>query len=283
MPRFDALACLQAIASHHCTFLPAVPTMLQKLFDHPAAPDHDLSSITHIMTGGAPVPAALLERVHAAMGPDTRVLTGYGLTEGTAIATLEDIDLDDDGKIKRPKSIGKLLPGIKARIVLENGEIAAPGEAGEICLSGPNLMKGYYKAPEATAQALQSGWLHTGDIGYFDADGHGYIVDRKKDVIIRGGQNIYPADIEEILYAVTGVCEVAVVGTPDDIMGEVPVAHIALLPGAEVTADFLLTQCREALSPYKIPTMIYFHAELPKGPTGKILRRELRQDKPHND
>jgi long-chain acyl-CoA synthetase len=121
MPRFDALACLQAIARHRCTFFPAVPTMLQKLFDHPDTAAHDLSSVTHIMTGGAPVPAALLERVNAAMGPDTEVLTGYGLTEGTAIATLERIELDETGKIKRPKSIGKLLPGIEARIVAEDG------------------------------------------------------------------------------------------------------------------------------------------------------------------
>jgi long-chain acyl-CoA synthetase len=276
MPRFDALACLQAIARHRCTFFPAVPTMLQKLFDHPDAAAHDLSSVTHIMTGGAPVPAALLERVHAAMGPDTAVLTGYGLTEGTAIATLERIVLDEKGRIKRPKSIGKLLPGIEARIVTEDGADAPPGQSGEICLRGPNVMQGYYKAPEETAIAIVNGWLHTGDIGYFDAEGHGFIVDRKKDVIIRGGQNIYPADIEEALYNVAGVSEVAVIGVADDVMGEVPVAHIALLPGASVTPAMLLDQCRAELATYKHPVAFHFHDELPKGPTGKILRRGLR-------
>jgi long-chain acyl-CoA synthetase len=276
MPRFDALDCLKAIEKHRCTFFPAVPTMLQKLFDHPEAAEHDLSSISHIMTGGAPVPAALLERVHAAMGPDTVVLTGYGLTEGTAIATLERIELDKSGSLKRPKSIGRLLPGIEARIVKEDGSVAATGEAGEICLRGPNVMLGYYRQPEETAKAIVDGWLHTGDIGLFDADGYGFIVDRKKDVIIRGGQNIYPADIEEILYSVPGVAEVAVVGIADEVMGEVPVAHVALLDKAEVTEDALLARCRTQLASFKIPVSIHFHAELPKGPTGKILRRGLR-------
>jgi long-chain acyl-CoA synthetase len=277
MPRFDALACLEAIARHHCTFFPAVPTMLQKLFDHPDAAAHDLSSVTHIMTGGAPVPAALLERVHAAMGANTAVLTGYGLTEGTAIATLERIELDASGALKRPKSIGKLLPGIEARIMKDDGSEAAPGEAGEICLRGPGIMLGYYKQPEETAKAIVDGWLHTGDIGLFDADGYGSIVDRKKDVIIRGGQNIYPADIEEVLYGVPGVAEVAVIGVSDPVMGEVPVAHVALLETAQVTEIELLAQCREQLASFKIPVSIYFHSELPKGPTGKILRRGLRE------
>jgi long-chain acyl-CoA synthetase len=276
MPRFDALACLEAIERHRCTFFPAVPTMLQKLFDHPEVAAYDLSSITHIMTGGAPVPAALLERVHAMMRADTAVITGYGLTEGTAIATLERIELDENGALKRPKSIGKLLPGIDARIVMDDGSEAATGAAGEICLRGPNIMMGYYKQPEETAKAIVDGWLHTGDIGLFDADGHGYIVDRKKDIIIRGGQNIYPADIEEILYQVPGVAEVAVIGISDPVMGEVPVAHVALLENAKVTEEMLLARCRDQLASYKTPVAIHFHVELPKGPTGKILRRGLR-------
>ena len=184
--------------------------------------------------------------------------------------------MDADGKVMRPKSIGKVLPGIEIRIVTEDGREAAPGEVGEICMRGPNIMLGYYKMPEDTAAALAGGWLHTGDLGMFDADGHGYIVDRKKDVIIRGGQNIYPADIEEVLYHVPGVSEVAVIGVLDEALGEVPVAYVAMKPGESVSAEQLIAKCKEELAYYKVPAAIHFLPELPKGPTGKILRRGLR-------
>lgn len=276
MQRFDPEQCIKLIEKYGCTFFPGVPTMLQKLFDHPEARRHDLSSISRIMTGAAPVPAALLERIYAFMGRDTVVMTGYGLTEGTAIATLEHIELDEEGRVKRPKSIGKILPGIELRMIKEDGSDAAPGEVGEICMRGANVMLGYYKMPDDTAIALAGGWLHTGDLGMFDADGHGYIVDRKKDVIIRGGQNIYPADIEEVLYQVPGVSEVAVIGAPDEALGEVPVAYVAVRPGAEVSADALIARCKEELAYFKVPAAIHFLTELPKGPTGKILRRGLR-------
>ncbi len=276
MQRFDPEQSIKLIEKYGCTFFPGVPTMLQKLFDHPEARRHDLSSISRIMTGAAPVPAALLERIYAFMGRDTVVMTGYGLTEGTAIATLEHIELDDEGRVKRPKSIGRILPGIELKMIKEDGEEAAPGEVGEICMRGANVMLGYYKMPDDTAIALAGGWLHTGDLGMFDADGHGYIVDRKKDVIIRGGQNIYPADIEEVLYQVPGVSEVAVIGAPDDALGEVPVAYVAVRPGADVSADALIARCKEELAYFKVPAAIHFLTELPKGPTGKILRRGLR-------
>ena len=276
MQRFDPEQCIRLIEKYRCTFFPGVPTMLQKLFDHPAARSHDLSSISRIMTGAAPVPAALLERIYAFMGRDTVVMTGYGLTEGTAIATLEHIELDEAGRVKRPKSIGRILPGIELRMVREDGGDAAPGEVGEICIRGPNVMLGYYKKPDDTAAALAGGWLHTGDLGVFDEDGHGYIVDRKKDVIIRGGQNIYPADIEEVLYQFPGVSEAVVVGAPDDELGEVPVADVAIQPGAEVSASALIEKCKEELAYFKVPAAVHFLTELPKGPTGKILRRGLR-------
>jgi long-chain acyl-CoA synthetase len=276
MQRFDATQCVEAIERRRCTFFPGVPTMLQKLFDHPKAPKHDLSSISRIMTGAAPVPAALLERVHAFMGPDTIVMTGYGLTEGSAIAALERIELDAAGKVKRPKSIGKPLPGIELRILREDGGDAAPGEIGEICMRGPNVMLGYYNMPQDTSAALAGGWLHTGDLGMFDAEGFAYIVDRKKDIIIRGGQNIYPAEIEEVIYHFPGVREVAVIGAPDAALGEVPVAYIAMKPDEKVSAEALIVHCKEELAYFKVPTAVHFLPELPKGPTGKILRRALR-------
>ncbi|SEF08015.1 long-chain acyl-CoA synthetase [Rhizobiales bacterium GAS191] len=276
MERFDAGRCLDAIETHRCTFFPAVPTMLQKLFDHPDASHRDMSSISRIMTGAAPVPAALLERIYAAMGEDTLVMTGYGLTEATAIVSLEHIQLDANGKVLRPKSIGRALPGIEMKIVADSGREAAAGEVGEICVRGPNVMQGYYKMPEETAVAIVDGWLRTGDLGIVDEEGHAYIVDRKKEVIIRGGQNIYPADIEEVIYHHPGVSEVAVVGAPDERLGEVPVAFVALKPSADVSGDALIERCREELAHYKVPTAVYFLPELPKGPTGKILRRGLR-------
>ena len=273
--KFDACDCLELIERHRCTFLPAVPTMLQKMMDHPEADNFDLRSINRIMTGGAPVPAALLERIHDRIGATTTLFTGYGLTEATALVTLETVELDADGRIQRPKSIGKVLDGMALKILREDGSTAATGEVGEICLRGPNLMLGYFQRPEETAIALADGWLHTGDLGRLDDEGYAYIVDRKKDVIIRGGQNIYPADIEAVLYEVPGVIEAAVVRGDDAVLGEVPIAFVALQPGASVTAEQLIERCRAELAYFKIPAKIHFLPELPKGPTGKILRREL--------
>lgn len=276
LPRFDAMQCIEAIERHHCTFFPAVPTMLQKVIDHPEAPQHDITHIKRIMTGGAPVPAALLERIYGTMGADTVIITGYGLTEGTALATTEEIVLDAEGKVRRPKSIGKPVSHVELRLVTEDGRTAGPGEVGEICLRGPNVMQGYYKRPEDTAAAIVDGWLHTGDLGIVDDEGYYYIVDRKKDLIIRGGQNIYPADIEEILYQSPAVAEAAVIGLPDDLLGEVPFAYVALKPGASATSEELIARCKQELAQYKVPKGIEFLPELPKGPTGKILKRALR-------
>jgi long-chain acyl-CoA synthetase len=276
LPKFDAALCVAAIETYCCTFFPAVPTMLQRVLDCAEAGHHDLRSIRRILTGGAPVPAALLARIRAALGPKAVVMTGYGLTEGTALVSLEHIEADAAGNIVRPKSIGKVLPGMEMRIVKDDGSGADSKEVGEICIRGPNVMQGYFREPEQTANAIVGGWLHTGDMGYLDADGFAYIVDRKKDVIIRGGQNIYPADIEEVLYEHPAVSEVAVVGEPDALFGEVPVAYVALRPQAQVTVEELTASCRAQLANSKVPKAIHFLPVLPKGPTGKILRRALR-------
>lgn len=276
LPRFDASKCIRAIEQFRCTFLPAVPTMLQKILDQLGSRKFALGSLRLIMTGGAPVPAPLLQRLKVVLDPAARVVTGYGLTEGTALVTLTDVELDGKGGILRGRTIGRVLDGMTLGVVDEKGTTLRPGEVGELIVSGPNLMAGYYRAPEETAAAIVGGVLHTGDIGYIDDKGFAYIVDRKKDVIIRGGQNIYPADIEEALYSVPGVAEAAVVGEEDPVMGEVPVAYVALVPGSEITTEALLGACASQLAPYKHPTSIRFMSELPKGPTGKILRRALR-------
>lgn len=275
LPRFDAERCIDAIGEFHCTFVPAVPTMLQKIIDHPRAGEERLNSITKILTGGAPVPAALLQRVLAA-APQAQVLSAYGLTEGTALVSLTPVRLGADGEVEHGRTIGRVLDGITLAIMDGAGALLGSDEVGEIVIRGPNVMLGYHCAPEDTAIALADGWLHSGDIGYVDSDGYAFIVDRKKDVIIRGGQNIYPADIEEVIYQVPGVAEVGVVGISDHILGEVPIAFVALLPGADITIATILECCAKELARYKTPAQIHFLKELPKGPTGKILRRELR-------
>jgi long-chain acyl-CoA synthetase len=276
LPRFDADKCFAAIKRHGCTFFPAVPTMLQKLFDLAKESKSGLTSINLIMTGAASVPATLLEHVRRLTGPETVVFTGFGLPEATALVTLGRVELDDGGKVARPKSIGRVLPGMEMKIATETGEVAKPGEVGEICLRGPNIMKGYYKQPAETHEAIVDGWLRTGDLATFDGEGYAYIVDRKKDVIIRGGQNIYPVDIEEVIYRHASVIEAVVIGVADAVLGEVPVAYVVTRPGASLEQDELIALCQQELAYFKIPTAIHFLSELPKGPTGKIMKRALR-------
>jgi long-chain acyl-CoA synthetase len=276
LPRFEAESCVQAIRCHGCTFMPAVPTMLQKLIDLPGLLPGALHTLRLIMTGGAPVPAAMLQRMLAATSREAVILTGYGLTEGAALVTLRQVTCTAGGDIACGKSIGRVLDGMELAVMDDNGVLMPRGVPGEFVVRGPNVMAGYYNAPADTAQALRDGWLHTGDIGLIDADGHAFIVDRKKDVIIRGGQNIYPADIEEVIYGVDGVAEVAVIAQEDDILGEVPVAFVATRPDCTVTASDILDHCAVYLARYKHPRAVHFLEELPKGPTGKILRRGLR-------
>lgn len=273
MSRFDAQACITAIAEHGCTFLPAVPTMLQKIVDHPTASRETLGSLRTIMTGGAPVPSALLRRL-LELAPDLELLTGYGLTEATALVTLTQVRLNAIGQIDRERTIGRVLDGMVLSIIDDDGRLLPAGETGEIVIRGPNVMAGYFRAPEDSAVALADGWLRTGDIGYVDAHGYAFIVDRKKDVIIRGGQNIYPADIEEVLYKFPGVSEAAVVARADALLGEVPVAFVVISGGGSVQQ--MADHCRAKLASYKCPVAIEIRGELPKGPTGKILRRALR-------
>jgi long-chain acyl-CoA synthetase len=275
LPRFDAEKCIAAIAQYRCTFLPAVPTMLQKIVDHPAANRESLGSLRTVMTGGAPVPSALLRRL-LELAPDVRLLTGYGLTEATALVTLTQVRLGENGLIDRERTIGRVLDGMEIAIIDDDGLVQPAGTSGEIIIRGDNVMAGYFRSPDDSAAALRDGWLRTGDIGYLDSAGYGFIVDRKKDVIIRGGQNIYPADIEEILYQVPGVAEAAVVARPDPLLGEVPIAFVAVKDTGGPTIGQMLDHCRTSLASYKCPVTIYIREELPKGPTGKILRRALR-------
>jgi long-chain acyl-CoA synthetase len=276
LPRFDVVECLAAMEANRCTFFPSVPTMLQKLLNDPRAADFDITCVHRLLVGAAPVPAPLLELVYRTMGPRTVVMTGYGLTEACALVSLEHVSMDAEGNLCRPKSVGQVLPGMQMIVAGTDGKELEPGQIGEICIKGPNVMKGYYQMDGETAKAVVHGWLQTGDLGTMDEQRHFYIVDRKKDLIIRGGQNIYPADVEEILYSHPAVAEAVVIGRPDDVLGEVPEAYVALKPGAPATTEELMSLCKSELAYFKVPKSIHILRELPKGPTGKILRRSLR-------
>jgi long-chain acyl-CoA synthetase len=271
LPRFEPSAVLDAIERHHCTIFSGVPTMYFALLREDLA-GRDLSSLRVGISGGAAMPGetirAFEERVAGVV-----ILEGYGLSE-TASTTTFNISAAQ----RKVLSIGKPIWGVEVRIVDDEDRPLPPGpdQVGEIVIRGHNVMKGYYRRPEATAEAFRGGWFHTGDLAYADEDGYLFIVDRKKDLIIRGGYNVYPREIEEVLYTHPAVAEAAVIGRPDDEFGEQVVAVLAARPEADIVADEVIAYCRDRLAAYKYPREIRVLAELPKGPTGKILKKELR-------
>ncbi len=251
------------------TALLAVPVILQQLADHPRFAAADLSSWRVACSGGAPVPVSLLRTIQARGIP---MLQGFSLTEVSAAATM----LPAADAFRKVGSAG--LPTIHTRVAIEaeDGSFCGPGEVGEIVVKGPTVMSGYWNDPAASEAALAGGWLHTGDLGHLDADGYLYVVDRKKDMLISGGLNVYPAEIERVLAGVPGVVEVAVVGVPDDRWGEVP-AVVALTAGAPLSAADVLAACSASLADYKLPRYLVVRDEpLPRNMSGKVLKRELR-------
>src|SRR5450759_1743910 len=231
----------------------------------------DLSFIKGFFAGAAPLAPDTVKKLQALTGKG--ICDVYGLTENTAFATCTPWK----GKAK-PGTVGVPLPNTDLKIVdLETGLRELPaGEAGEICIKGPQLMTGYYKKPEETANALRDGWLYTGDIGFLDEDGHLSVVDRKKDMIIAGGYNIYPKEIDEVLFDHPKILEACAVGVPDEYRGETIKAFVVVKPGESLTEAEIIEYCRERLAAYKAPKRIAFLDELPKSAVGKILRRELR-------
>jgi long-chain acyl-CoA synthetase len=219
------------------------------------------------MCGSAPVPAEVLRKFEETFS--VLVIEGYGLSESTCRSTF-----NPPNETRRPGSCGKPI-GNEMKVFDENDNEVSDNELGEIVLSGPNIFKGYFKNPEATAKAFTSGWFHTGDIGYRDADGFFYIADRKSDMIIRGGENIYPREIDDILYTHPAIAHAAVIGVPDELYGEEVAAFVVLKDGGDVSEDELKAFCREHLADYKCPKTVHFVDDIPKGPTGKLLKREL--------
>jgi long-chain acyl-CoA synthetase len=251
------------------TYFSAVPAIYAMLTSMAAAETADTSSLRLVVCGAAPMPAELIARVEGTLG--VVLVEGYGLSEGSCASTLNPYD-----GVRKPGTVGLPLAGQEVRVVDKLGRPLPQGERGEVVIRGANVMRGYLNRPEDTAKTIVDGWLHTGDVGVFDEEGYLRIVDRIKDMIIRGGENIYPKEIETVLYGHEGVLEAAVVGRPDDVLGEVVVAYVAPRPDAKVTVEELHALCAERLAEYKRPVLIEVLEALPKNAVGKIDKPSLR-------
>jgi long-chain acyl-CoA synthetase len=260
---------LETIERFRVQSMAGVPTMYVYLLNYPEAGRFETSSMRSWGSGAAPLPLEIVEPFEKKFGG--RLMEGYGLTEASPVVSAHRLS-----GVRKLGSVGQPIPGVEVAI-LDDADRALPaGDVGEVCVRGPNVMLGYYRLPEETAKALRHGWLHTGDVGRLDEDGFLYIVERKKDLIIRGGFNIYPREVEEVLYAHPHVAEAAVIGMPDAVMGEEVLAFVALKPGPVVGADEIIGFCQTRLAKFKCPTQVRFVDALPKSPIGKFLRKELR-------
>jgi long-chain acyl-CoA synthetase len=268
LPRFDPEQALRLIAGHRATVFAGVPTMYAALLSHPDRTAYDVSTLRVCVSGGAAMPVEVLRGFEKAFG--CLVLEGYGLSETSPVASFNHPDRE-----RRPGSIGTPIRGVQMQVVDEHGREVSQGGVGEIVIRGHNLMKGYWRRPEETAAAIRDGWFHSGDMGRVDADGYFAIVDRKKDLIIRGGYNVYPREVEEVLYEHPAVAEAAVIGVPHPQLGEEVAAAVALKPGAAATAEELREHVKSQVAAYKYPRRVWIVDALPKGPTGKILKREI--------
>ena len=273
IPRFDPGKALEIIQRDHVNIFQGVPTMFNAMLHHPDRDRYDTSSLQVCASGGSAMPVELMRGFEEAFG--CKVLEGYGLSESSPVASFNHPDRD-----RKPGSIGTPIQGVEMKVVDDEGHDVDQGEVGEIVIRGHNVMKGYWNRPEATEETVRDGWLYTGDMATVDEDGYFFIVDRKKDLIIRGGYNVYPREIEEVLYEHPDVREAAVLGVPHDEYGEEVGAAVALKEGSEVSAEELREFVKEQVAAYKYPRRIWFVEDLPKGPTGKILKREIEPPEP---
>ena len=271
MPRWDPEAALALMARHAVTSFSGVPTMYFALLKAADGQDIRLPVLRYCSSGGAPLPVEVLAEFERRF--PCEIMEGYGLSETSPVATFHTPEFP-----RRVGSVGKAIDGCTVRVVDDQDRPVPAGEVGEVVIRGRNVMKGYFRRPDATAEAMRGGWFHSGDLGRLDAEGYVFIVDRKKDMILRGGFNVYPRELEEVLYAHPAILEAAVVGVPHAEHGEEVVAAVALRPGAELTEADLAAYCRKHMAAYKYPRRLLFRETLPKGPTGKILKRTLREE-----
>ncbi|MGB3486339.1 MAG: AMP-binding protein [Mycobacterium sp.] len=267
--RFDPKRFFDIVERHRPTYFSAVPTIYSMLATLPAEITPDTSSLRFAICGAAPMPPALIDTFERRYR--VPIIEGYGLSEGTCASTTNPLN-----GIRKPGTVGVALPGQQVAIFTDSGGGVAPGTAGEVGIKGPTVMRGYLNRPEATAETIVDGWLRTGDIGFLDDDGYLTLVDRAKDMIIRGGENIYPKEIESVLYTHPGVREAAVVGRPDAVYGQIPVAFVTAQPDAELTAAVLREHLAESLAKYKIPELVLVE-DIPKNPVGKPDKPALRR------
>jgi len=268
LPRFEPAKALEILQRDAVTIFEGVPTMYGAMLHDPAREGADLSCLRMCVSGGASLPVELMRAFEEAF--DCIILEGYGLSETSPVASFNHPD-----RPRKPGSIGTPIAGVEMKLVDDDGNDVAAGEVGEIVIRGHNVMKGYWQRDEATQECMRGGWFHTGDMAKIDEDGYFFIVDRKKDLIIRGGYNVYPREIEEVLYEHPAVREAAVVAVPHDDLGEEVGAAIALKEGADADAEELKSYVKEQVAAYKYPRHVWFVDELPKGPTGKIVKREI--------
>jgi len=268
VPKFDPGEALETMRRDGVTHFYGVPTMFGALLHHPGRDGFDPAALRRCITGGASMPVEVLRGFEQAFG--CAVLEGYGLSETSPVASSNHADRE-----RKPGSIGTPIEGVEMRVVDEDDNEVAQGEIGEIAIRGHNIMKGYWQRPEATAEAMRGGWFHSGDMARVDEEGYFFIVDRKKDLIIRGGYNVYPREVEEVLYEHPKIREAAVVGVPHDEWGEEIGAAVVLHEGEELTPQEVSEYVKDRIAAYKYPRAVWFLDDLPKGPTGKILKREI--------
>lgn len=269
IPRFDPAAAIKVIGDEKVTVMQGVPTMYAAILNHPDSDSLDASSLRTCASGGSAMPLEVMKAFEEKFG--CVILEGYGLSETSPVASFNMPDRE-----RKPGTIGVAIPGCEMRVVDLDGEEVANGEVGEIAIRGDNVMKGYWDNPEATAEAIPDGWFRTGDLATRDDEGYFTIVDRKKDMILRGGMNVYPREVEEVIYQHPDVLEVAVVAVPDELLGEQVGAGVALREGSTATPEDIIEFTKERIAAYKYPRRVWLLDELPKGPTGKILRREVK-------
>jgi long-chain acyl-CoA synthetase len=270
IPRFDPGKALEIIERDRVTVFEGVPTMYNAMLHHPDASSFDTSTLEVCASGGSAMPVEVMHGFEEKFG--CKVLEGYGLSETSPVASFNHPDRE-----RKAGSIGTPVERVEMKVVDDDGNDLPAGDVGEIVIRGENLMKGYWNRPDATAEAIRDGWFHTGDMAKVDEDGYFFIVDRKKDMIIRGGYNVYPREIEEVLYEHPDVREVAVVGVPHDELGEEVGAAVALKDGASATPEELRDHVKAQVAAYKYPRLVWLVEDLPKGPTGKILKREIER------
>jgi fatty-acyl-CoA synthase len=268
---FDAAAAVEEIERSRVTVMWTAPAMIRAILDVPGVEERDLASVRVIIAGGEKMPIPTIERIRRTF-PSAWFADAYGLTETVS----GDTFLDRDNTVAKLGSVGRPCQYLELDVWDEEGASLPPGARGEVVLRGPQVFAGYWRDPDATAKAFAGGWFHTGDIGVRDEDGYLYIVDRLKDMIVSGGENIASSEVERVIYEHDSVVEAAVVGRPDERWGEVPVAFVVVSPGASITPGELIEHCRGQLAKFKVPKDVTLIDALPRNPSGKVLKRELR-------